>query len=348
MRIWSASASAVVGAGAVVGTVALAGLAVPGTAAAESKPLIVYVSPNPLGVNDFLKLGRTGTERVAKTLGADARVFESTDPTTQRQNVEAAARDGAKVVITVGFEFNDLVPDIAAAYPDVKFLMIDTCVKAPRPNIYCATFREYEPSFLAGAEAAWTTRTGKVGAISALDIPFMHRFTDGFIEGARHVRPDIAISPTLWVGGSNPFSDPVRGRERAAAMLADGADRVYAAGAGSNGGIFKGVGEQPGALAFGVDVNQCPQAPGIVLDNVEKRTDRAIELSVAGIFRGDQPQMATFGLKEGGLNLTGLDANVASSQCLIAKSPDIIAKLKELRGQIESGAITLADPMMAK
>ena len=37
---------------------------------AQDKPLIVYVSPNPLGVNDFLKLGKAGTDRVAAELGA--------------------------------------------------------------------------------------------------------------------------------------------------------------------------------------------------------------------------------------------------------------------------------------
>ena len=40
-------------------------------AAAQDKPLIVYVSPNPLGVNDFLKLGKAGTDRVAAELGAE-------------------------------------------------------------------------------------------------------------------------------------------------------------------------------------------------------------------------------------------------------------------------------------
>ncbi len=323
-------------------------LALTAAAAAQTKPLIVYVSPNPVGVNDFLKLGRAGTEAVAKSLGAAAKTFESTDPTTRRQNLDAAARDGAKVVVSVGFEFNDLVPDIAARYPAVNFLMIDTCVPKPAPNIYCAAFREYEPSFLAGAEAALTSKTGKVGSVSALDIPFLHRFTDGFAEGAKYVKPGIAISPTLWVGGSNPFSDPARGEQRAAAMLADGADRVFAAGAGSNGGIFKAMKDSPGALAFGVDVNQCPQAPGLVLDNVEKRTDKAIEDSVAGIFHGSQPHFASFGLKEGGLTLTGLEPDAAQSQCLIVKHPDVIAKVKALRGQIESGAIKLADPMMAK
>jgi basic membrane protein A len=323
------------------------GLALAG-GAAQAKPLIVYVSPNPIGVNDFLKLGRIGTERVAKSLGADAKVFESTDPTTQRQNIEAAAREGAKVVVTVGFEFNDLVPDVAAAHPDVKFLMVDSCAKTLHPNIYCATFREYEPSFLAGAEAALTSKSGKVGTVGALDIPFLHRFTDAFAEGAKHARPDIKISPTLWVGGSNPFSDPARGQQRAAAMLADGADRVFAAASGSNGGIFKAMRESSGGLAFGVDVNQCPQAPGAVMDNVEKLTDKVVEQAVTGIFRGGQPQMTTFGLKEGGMTLTGLEQDVEKSQCAIAKYPDVIAKIKALRSEIETGTIRIADPLMKK
>jgi basic membrane protein A len=331
-------------AGAALAT--LLGAALAGHAMAESKPLIVYVSPNPIGVNDFLKLGRVGTEAVARTLGAEARVFESTDPTTQRQNVEAAARAGAKVVVTVGFEFNDLVPDIAAAHPSVKFLMVDSCAKTLHPNMYCATFREYEPSFLAGAEAALTSKSGKVGAIGALDIPFLHRFTDAFGEGAKYARPDITVAPTLWVGGNNPFSDPARGAERGAAMVADGVDRVFAAGSGSNGGVFKAMRDAPGALAFGVDVNQCPQAPGAVMDNVEKRTDVVVEQGVAGIFHGTEPQTTTLGLKEGGMTLTGLDANVAASQCAIARWPDVIAKVKALREKIVSGEIKIADPML--
>ena len=320
-----------------------------GASRADDKPLFVYVSPGPIGVDEFLKLGKIGTERVAKDLGADAKTYESTDPTTERQNLEAAAKAGAKIVVAIGFEFNDMLPEIATAYPNVKFLQIDSCPFANmKSNIYCSVFREYEASFLTGAEAALTSNTGKVGAISALDIPFLHRYTDGFIAGAKHVKPDIKISPTLWVGGNNPFQDPARGEERAAAMLADGADRILAAGAGSNGGIFKAFQDAPDAYAFGVDVNQCPQAPGVVMDNVEKKTDVAVELAIKGISAGTQQPVTALGLSEGGMALTGLDADVAASQCKIAAYPDALAKVKALRDQIVSGAIKIADPMTAK
>jgi basic membrane protein A len=329
--------------------VALAGLLASSAMAADAKPLIIYVSPNPIGVNDFLKLGKAGTERVAKELGGSTKSFESTDPTTQRQNLEAAVKDGATVVVAIGFEFNDMLPEVAAANPNVKFLLIDSCpFDKMKPNIFCSVFREYEASFLTGAEAALTTKTGKVGAISAMDIPFLHRYTDGFIAGAKHVKADITVDPTLWVGGDKAFSDPARGQQRASAMVANNVDRVLAAGAGSNGGIFKAMEDLPGANAFGVDVNQCPQAPGVVMDNIEKKTDIAVELAVKGIMAGNQQPITALGLKEGGMALTGLGDNVKDSQCTIANYPDVIAKIKDLRDQIVSGSLTIADPMMAK
>ena len=242
-----------------------------------------------------------------------------------------------------------MLPEVAEAHPDVKFLQIDSCpFDKMKPNIFCSVFREYEASFLAGAEAALTSKTGKVGAIGALDIPFLHRYTDGFIEGAKHVKADITISPSLWVGGNNPFSDPARGQQRAASMVADGVDRVLAAGAGSNGGIFKAMEDADGAYAFGVDVNQCLQAPGYVMDNLEKKTDVAVELAVKGIWEGKQAPITALGLKEGGMALTGLGDNVKDSKCTIADYPDAIAKVKELRDQIVSGAIKIDDPLQAK
>lgn len=330
-------------------TVAAAAFLVgPGAFAAEGKPLFVYVSPTPLGVNDFLKLGKTGTERVAKELGGEARTFESSDPATQRQNLEEAAKAGAAVVIAIGFEFSDMLPEVAAKYPDIKFLLVDKCPDKMGPNIYCSVFREYEASFLTGAEAALTSKTGKIGGIGALDIPFVHRYTDGFIEGAKHVKPDIQVAATLWVGGNNPFSDPARGQQRGASLVAENADRILAAAAGSNGGIFKAMEEAPGALAVGVDVNQCLQAPGVVLDNIEKKTDVTVELAVKGIMAGTQQPVTALGVAEGAMALTGLGDNVKESKCAIAEYPDVIAKVRELREQIASGALKLEDPMMKK
>jgi basic membrane protein A len=320
------------------------GTAAPAQAAGNK---IIFISPNPLGVNDFLKLGRKGAEEAAAGIGGEAKIYESTDPATRRQNVEAAAREGAAVVIVLGFEFGDIVPDAAVKFPDTKFLIVDQCIQKPLPNVFCAVFREHEGAYLAGAEAALTSESGTVGSIGALDIPFMHRFTDGFAAGAKAANDEIVVSPTLWVGGDNPFSDPVRAQQQAVSLISEGADRVLAGTSGGNGGIFKAVEATPGTLAFGVDVNQCPQAPGVVLDNIEKKVDVALVQAVKGILAGTQAPLTSYGLKEGGITLTGLGDDVGTSKCLIADHPDVITKVREIRDAIAAGTVVVADPLTA-
>ncbi|WP_441694695.1 BMP family ABC transporter substrate-binding protein [Inquilinus sp. YAF38] len=325
--------------------VALAlGAALPAQAAGGK---LVFISPDPLGVNDFLKLGRKGAEAAAAAIGGEAKVYESTDPATRRQNVEAAAREGAAVVIVIGFEFGDIVPDAAAKFPDIKFLIVDQCIQKPMPNVYCAVFREHEGAYLAGAEAALTSESGTIGSVGALDIPFLHRFTDGFAAGAKAVNDEIVVSPTVWVGGDHPFSDPVRAQQQAVSLISEGADRVLAATSGGNGGIFKAAEATPGTLVFGVDVNQCPLAPGAVMDNIEKKVDVALVEAVKGILAGTQAPLTSYGVKEGGITLTGLGDDVAGSKCLIAEHPDVITKVKELRDAIAAGTVTVTDPLTA-
>jgi basic membrane protein A len=312
--------------------------------AQAAHPLVIYVS-GPIGVNSFLKQGWQGAQLAAKELGGTARLFESPDPTTRRHNVEAAAKAGADVVVTITYDFDDILPEIAAAYPAIKFLQVDSCPKDLKPNITCVGFREYEVNFLAGAEAALTTKTGKIGAIGALDIPFIHRWTDSFADGAKYVKPDVQVLPTLWVGGDNPFSDPARGQQRAVSLLSDGADRIMAAASASNKGIFDALPDVPGANAFGVDVNECPTSAGNILDNVEKRTDVAVHTTAVAVVKGTAQQQTSLGLAEGGLDLTGLQPGLAESKCEIVKYPDIIEKVRALKSDIVGGKVVVRDPV---
>lgn len=308
----------------------------------------VYVSPTPLGVNDFLIMGQTGLELAGDKHGAQTKVLESEDPTTREENVRAAINDGANIVIVLGFEFNDIIPKVAAEAPDTQFLIVDQCIENPPANVHCAVFKEYEAAFLIGAIAASLTETGKVGAISALDIPFLHRYTDGFAEGAKYVKPDIETS-TLWIGSDvSAFSDPARAKEQALAMAADGVDHIFAAGAASNFGIFEAAKEK-GFFTYGVDVNQCPSAPGQVVENLIKRVDTAIVESVDKIMAGSKENFLTYGLAEKGIGLVALTTDKPEdSQCEIMKNPELIETIKGIQDKIISGEIKIEDPMFKK
>ena len=312
----------------------------PGTKAEK----VILISPLPFGVDVYLKMTRLGALEGAHDAGAQVKIFESSDPETRSENIRAALNYGATIIIAPGPEFVDMVPDFAEDNPNVKFLMVEDCPAKLGPNVYCVLLRVYEAGFLAGVEAGLTSQTGKVGTIGPVDYPEAHRFIDTFADGARYVRPDIEIHPTLWIGGDNPWADPLRAQNQAATMLSDGTDRILATVAAGNGGIYKMVSGTPGALATGLDVNECPDAPGHILDSAVRHIDLVIARAVAGIAAGNQPRLISYGLKDGAVNLTGLEAGAAQSQCVVITKPDVLTKVIAVRDLIAAGQIVIKDP----
>ena len=120
-----------------------------------------------------------------------------------------------------------------------------------------------------------------------------------------------------------------------------------AASASGNLGVFEAAKEH-GIFAFGVDANQCPASPGqVVVDNVIKRTDVVITDGVEAILDGKRGETRSYGVKEEGISLTGLQPDVAKSQCVIADHPDVLEQVGKLRDEINAGTITIDDPAAA-
>jgi basic membrane protein A len=57
-------------------------------------------------------------------------------------------------------------------------------------------------------------------------------------------------------------------------------------------------------------------------------------------------QLIAIGLAEEGMNIVSLTTtDIATSECLIAKSPELIEQLRTVREKIVSGEITVHDPL---
>jgi basic membrane protein A len=312
--------------------------------AASAAEQVILISPLPFGVDVYLNMTRRGAVEGGRAIGARVRIFESSDPETRSENIRAAINYGATIIVAPGPEFLDMVPDFAEDFPNVQFLMVEDCPATLRANVYCVQLRTYEAGFLAGVEAGLTTRSGKVGTIAPVDYPEAHRFTDTFADGARYARPSVSVHPTLWIGGDNPWSDPLRAQSQAAVMLSDGVDRVLATVAAGNGGVYKVVSNTPGTLATGLDVNECPDAPGHILDSAVRHVDRVISRAIAGIAAHSQPGTVSYGLKDGAVNLTALEPDAGASQCVIAADPAVLSAVAAVRDKIVGGELVIADP----
>ncbi len=317
--------------------------ATPGEGPAEGDNSFIYVTNTPIGVNKFLESGKIGIEKAAETYGGTSKTFEGSNEEANRANIEAAVAEAPDVIVLITFDFEDLSKEFAEANPDQEFLLIDSCPADGPANLHCAVFREQEASYLLGAEAGLLSETGKVGSVGAVDIPFIHRYTDSFALGAMSTNPD-ATDTQVFIGGSNPFGDPAKGKEQALALAATGVDHMFAAAAGSNGGVFEAASEK-GLTAYGVDVNQCPDVPGAVGDGTIKAVDVLVVKEIGKILDGTAEPVTSYGLKEEGMDIVSLTEDAADSQCTVMEHPEVVEQLAELKEQIIAGEVDIPDPV---
>lgn len=322
---------------------------VPSTEEETTEPIkLAYLSPDPLGIDEFLVMGKHGIEALGEKYNAEIQIMEgeTADPTSNENNVRAAIAWGADVVIVITWKFNDIVTEVAAEYPEQQFLIIDSCIADAPENVSCAQYKEYQTGYLLGAIAGSLTESGKVGVIGALDIPFLHRYTDTFVNGAKAVNPDVETQ-ILWIGGDAPFFDPAKAKELALQLANQGYDYIFSAGAGSDYGVLEAAQESGLFKAFAVDIDQCAKYPGFVVENLIKRVDNTMIDAVDKILAGERV-MTEYGVdgKITGLVYTTSD-DPSTSKCLLNDYPEVVDLVLGLRDQIVSGELVIPDPSVA-
>src|SRR2546423_12606939 len=128
-----------------------------------------------------------GVKRAAKDYPIVLRDVEPGDPTSIEPAMRAFAEKGYDLIIGVGFAQGPIMENVAKDYPNLKFAIIDFVVE--QPNVASLVFKEHEGSYLVGMIAAKKSQTNTIGFIGGMDIPPIHRFEQGYEEGAKSVNP---------------------------------------------------------------------------------------------------------------------------------------------------------------
>lgn len=298
---------------------------------------IGLVLSGPVGVNPFLKAIKDGFEKAGNEMGAKTTVVESRDVPAIEGNLRRLVQEGNKLVACNSFECVDHLKKVAGEIPNQRFLIVDAVVDAP--NVSSAVFREHESAFLAGAEAAMVSKSKKVGFVGAMDIPLLHRWSDGYKEGVASIDPNVNVQ-IAWSGS---FEDVAKAKELATIQANQGADIIFPPAAAGIFGVFEAA-KSKGFKAIGVDVDYREQFPEIVIDSQLKNTDVVTYESVQAFANGKlQPGTKSYGLKENGVALASISKpNQISDKAL---GPDVIKRLKEIQEKIISGEIKIKDPL---
>ncbi len=300
------------------------------TLAYAASPLRVAMvtSESGLGDRSFNDMMVEGLKKAKTDFGIDYVVIQPRAVSDFQQSLARAA--GQKFDLIVGSSFDMVKPmtEVAKAFPDQKFGLIDANMDVP--NVVAAVAKDWEGSFLAGWVAAKTTKTNKIGFVGGKDIPVIHRFFVGYYYGAKMAKPDVDVLERY----SGTFTDPAVGKEFTLAMVKEGSDINYAVAGATSAGVIDAARESK-TFAIGVDSNQNYLAPGNVLTSMMKRVDTItydmIKSVKDGTFQGGKT--LNYGIKEAGVDLA-MDKN---NDGLI--SADTLKSLADVRAKVVAGEI---------
>jgi basic membrane protein A len=281
-----------------------------------------------------------GFSRAKKELQISGKMVEATDDNAFEPLIRAFARKNFGLVIAIGISQAEAVKKVAARFPNTKFAIVDAQVDAP--NVRSLLFQEHEGSYLVGALAALTSKTGKIGFIGGMDIPLIRRFEMGYAAGARAINPKVYVSANYVGETGDAWNNPAKGKELALSQHSAGADVIFSAAGASGNGLFDAA-EEKNFFAIGCDSNQNWVKPGHVLTSMLKRVDVAVFDAISEFKNGT----LTGGVKRFGLVNQGIDyAMDRFNEKLVPAQAK--AKVDQLKAEIIAGKTLVPDYYLKK
>lgn len=292
-----------------------------------------------LGDRSFYDSAHAGVEKAKEELGIEYKVYECRNDPSLYTDQLVQASEYAPIVAVVGFEFYDVVQDIAQEFPDVHYIYVDNEIEGI-DNLITISYLENEGSFLAGALAAMlTTETsiegideGKViGMVGGVDLPVIRNFYAGYEAGAKYVDPEVEVEVVY----AEDFEDPAKGKESATALYSRGADIVFQVAGKTGEGVFEAA-DELGKYAIGVDSDQRYINPDHIVASMIKEVGLSIYDTIIALQNDEVEPGKTiyYGLAENGVRLSyGTDDMPQFA------TEEMKAKIDEIRDKIINGEI---------
>jgi basic membrane lipoprotein Med (substrate-binding protein (PBP1-ABC) superfamily) len=299
----------------------------PGSAAAFR---VALVTPGPISDAGWNASAYDGLMQIRDQLGAQVSHMQASTPSDFEEAFRDYARQGYDLVIGHGFEFQDAAVKVGGEFPKTVFVTSSGNVHAT--NVASFTFHLDQATYLAGIMAGMMSKTGRAGCVGGIELPVIRTTFDGFVAGAKSVRPDFVVAITY----TGSFEDVTAAKAATDAIIAQGADFVLHNANAAGLGVFQSAKEK-GVLAFGSNRDQNDVAPETVLASAVLSIPKAF-LGVAQEVKEHRfiGRAIQYGLKDG---VVGLVVNPLLADRIPA---DVMQRVTSADAQIRAGSLVVA------
>ena len=288
------------------------------------------ITAQPLGDDGVTDNTYEGFMRGCEEFGYEPTIIE-VQTGEYEETLRSLAQEGYDIIMPCWSALEDACAKVSADFPDSKFIMVYSEIELP--NVKSLMSKQSDGSYLAGIDAAMTTKNNHIAFMGGSDNPSINQFRAGFEAGARSVNPDIEIEVT-WVGS---FTDPAKGKELALMLYDQGVDIIYVAAAASSTGVFDAA-RETGGMVVGCDVDQNEIVPGQVIGSMVINYGNWVYQA----FQEEAEGGLKFGAFKYGLDNEGLDF-LLPDESTYKTDEAIVAAVAEAKEKIMNGEIVVPE-----
>ena len=171
----------------------------------------------------FMEAGWRGLERARAEFGVKTAYIDGVQPKKEllADALGRLAGSGVDLVIAHGGQNNEACAEVAARFPQIKFVVTQGAVAAA--NLASYEVLQEESAYLAGVLAALSTRSGVVGHMSGIRVRPGLKGRAAYAAGVRATNPDVRLLSNF----SGNQDDNALSRRVAAAQITAGADVIF-------------------------------------------------------------------------------------------------------------------------
>jgi basic membrane protein A len=182
--------------------------------------------------------------------------------------IRAYAETGEYDIIWPASSYSDQVKNVMDEYPDIMFVYSGSGNEGLGGNAYWNYNHIHECAYLLGVMAGLMTESDVIGAVAGFPYDDQNDVLNGYTDGAKAVNEDVQVKVTFI----ESWWDPPKAKEATYALMAAGADYVYA----ERYGPFEALAEE-GKYGFGQYEDQFGLAPEVVVSSTILKWDPVVE-----------------------------------------------------------------------
>lgn len=280
-------------------------------AACEKKTYEIALITDVGTINDksFNQGAWEGVEKYAKEHNISYKYYQPDTKATDDyiKSIDVAVQNGAQIIVTPGYLFENAVWVSQTAHPEVKFVILDggphnvtnwddmSTLDGGAPNfeikqnVYSILYAEEESGFLAGY-AAVKEGFKKLGFMGGMSVPAVVRFGYGFIEGANYAATEMGLADDaieITYEYLNSFEPKSEHQTKAASWYSSGIELIFAAAGGAGNSVMKAAEQATGKWVIGVDIDQKAESER-VLTSAMKELGNSVYQTLTGIYDDNQ------------------------------------------------------------